>query len=120
MKQNGFFYSLTNETPMSLGLTVMFVLGGIHLMSTIKENQVLIKEQQKHVLGNAQRIAKLEESLRAIASNQELIRKNTVDIEKLQKVRLEIDTRIFDQLNDIKKDLNQIQGYLKAQREKRH
>lgn len=83
-------------------------------MGTIKENQVLIKEQQKTVIQNQSKIEKLENSLSVIRSNQDLIRKNTIDIEKLQKVRLEIDTRIFDQLNDIRKDLNQIQGYLRA------
>lgn len=112
MNKKNFIESLTNETPISLGLTVMFILGGVHLMSTIKENQLLIKEQQKTIITNGARIDRVEDSISIIRSNQELIRKNTNDIEKLQKVRLDIDTRIFDQLNTIKKDLNQIQGYL--------
>ena len=101
------FKTLNNDTPMSIGLTVLFVIGGIHLMTRIERNQVLIQQTQKTLLRN-------RKDLDSIQSNQALIKKNTVDIERLQKIRLDIDTRIFDQLNDIKKEMNEMTGYLRG------
>lgn len=55
-----------------------------------------------------------------VLDNRSLIKTNQEEIRRMSEIRLQMDMRIFDQLNDIKIKIGKIEGYLDSKKESKN